>query len=205
MAGTARTLDCVNGACELENGLMSRGNVTVLDDSNSLIISEDGTINPREEKAIDQYLFCYGDAKKKFDYKGCLRDFYKLTGNTPLLPRFALGNWWSRYHPYTQEEYTELMKRFKAEDIPFSVAVIDMDWHYVEIDSKYGTGWTGYTWNKELFPDHKEFLKFLRNEGLEASLNLHPQEGVAAHEDAYEKWQRLWGLILKPKSVCHLK
>lgn len=194
LAGTARTLDCVNGACELENGLMSRGNVTVLDDSNSLIISEDGTINPREEKAIDQYLFCYGDAKKKFDYKGCLRDFYKLTGNTPLLPRFALGNWWSRYHPYTQEEYTELMKRFKAEDIPFSVAVIDMDWHYVEIDSKYGTGWTGYTWNKELFPDHKEFLKFLRNEGLEASLNLHPQEGVAAHEDAYEKMAEAMGI-----------
>lgn len=194
LGGTARTLDRVNGACELENGIMSYGTVTVLDDSNSLIIQEDGSITPREEKTIDQYLFCYGDVEKRFDYKSCLRDFYKLTGKTPLLPRFALGNWWSRFHAYTQEEYTELMKRFKAEDIPFSVAVIDMDWHYVNIDSKYGTGWTGYTWNKELFPNHKEFLKFLHNEGLEPSLNLHPQEGVAAHESAYEKMAEAMGI-----------
>ncbi len=194
LGGTARTLDRVNGACKLESGIMSHGTVTMLDDSNSLIIHEDGTINPREEKGIDQYLFCYGDVEKRFDYKACLRDFYKLTGNTPLLPRFALGNWWSRYHAYTQEEYTNLMKRFKAEDIPFSVAVIDMDWHYVYIDPKYGTGWTGYTWNKELFPDHREFLKFLHNEGMEPSLNLHPQEGIAAHEAAYKNMAKAMGI-----------
>ncbi len=200
LRGTARTLDCINGACELENGLMSLGNITVLDDSNSLIIFEDGTINPREEKTIDQYLFCYGDIKKRFDYKACLRDFYRLTGNTPLLPRFAFGNWWSRYHAYTQEEYINLMKKFKTEDIPFSVAVIDMDWHYVKIDSKYGTGWTGYTWNKDLFPDYKEFLKILHDEGLEPSLNLHPQEGVHAHEDAYKDMATAMGI--NPETEC---
>ena len=194
LKGTARTLDNVNGVCDLEDGIMSMGTVTVLDDSNSLIICEDGNIRPRKEKAIDQYLFCYGDSEKRFDYKACLKDFYTLTGKTPLLPRFALGNWWSRYHAYTQDEYIELMKRFKTEDIPFSVAVIDMDWHYVNIDSKYGTGWTGYTWNKELFPDHKKFLEFLHNEGLEPSLNLHPQEGVSAHENAYKKMAEAMGI-----------
>ena len=194
LGGTARTLDQVDGACELESGIMSRGTVTVLDDSNTLIIEDDGTITPKKEETIDQYLFCYGDSEKIFDYKAALCDFYKLTGNTPLLPRFALGNWWSRYYAYTQEEYTELMKRFKAEDIPFSVAVLDMDWHNVIIDPKYGTGWTGYSWNKDLFPDHKAFLKGLSDEGLEVSLNLHPQEGVAAHEDAYEKMAEAMGI-----------
>lgn len=198
LKGTARTLDDVNGACDLEDGIMSRGTVTVLDDSNSLIICDDGSIQPRNEKVIDQYLFCYGDSEKLFDYKACLKDFYTLTGKTPLLPRFALGNWWSRYYAYTQDEYVELMKQFKAEDIPFSVAVIDMDWHYVDIDSKYGTGWTGYTWNKELFPDHKGFLEFLHSEGLEPSLNLHPQEGISAHEAAYEKMAEAMGI--DPKS-----
>ena len=38
------------------------------------------------------------------------------------------------------------------------VAVIDMDWHQVDVDPKYGSGWTGYTWNKKLFPDPKRFL-----------------------------------------------
>ena len=42
LKGTARTLDDVNGACDLEDGIMSQGAVTVFDDSNSLIICEDG-------------------------------------------------------------------------------------------------------------------------------------------------------------------
>ena len=158
--GTARTLDKVDGACELERGLISYGPITTLDDSKSLVICEDGWVEPRQEGNVDMYLFCYGDSSIKFDAKGCLKDYYQLTGKTPLLPRYTLGNWWSRYHAYTQEEYTDLMNRFKAEDIPFSVAVIDMDWHNVKIDSKYGTGWTGYTWDKNLFPDHRAFLDF---------------------------------------------
>ena len=52
----------------------------------------------------------------------------KYNYKTSLLPRYSLGNWWSRYHAYTQEEYLSLMNRFKKEEVPFSVAVIDMDW-----------------------------------------------------------------------------
>ena len=71
-----------------------------------------------------------------------------------------LGNWWSRYHKYDEAEYKELVERFEKEKVPFSVAVIDMDWHLVEdVDPVYGSGWTGYTWNKKLFPDPPEFLK----------------------------------------------
>lgn len=51
-----------------------------------------------------------------------------------MLPRYALGNWWSRYYEYTEESYLELMHRFDEEGIPFTVAVIDMDWHLVNID-----------------------------------------------------------------------
>ena len=194
LGGTARTLDRIDGACELDKGIVSKGSIEMLDDSKSLIICEDGWIEPRSENLVDAYLFCYGDSKKIFDAPSCLKDFYALTGNPPLLPRYALGNWWSRYYPYSQEEYINLMKRFKNEDIPFSVAVIDMDWHYVRIDKKYGSGWTGYTWNKELFPDHTAFLKTLHNEGLKTSLNLHPQQGVSAHEKPYKNMAEAMGI-----------
>ena len=61
-----------------------------------------------------------------------------------MLPRFALGNWWSRYHAYSEESYLALMDAFEQEQVPFSVGIIDMDWHYVqEVDPKYGDGWTG--------------------------------------------------------------
>ena len=180
LKGTARTLDTVDGECELEDGIMSRAGMAVLDDSNSLIIANDGWIDVRENKCADIYLFAYRD-----DYKAALRDFCKLSGNVPMIPRYALGNWWSRFYKYTQEEYCELVKRFEAENIPFSVAVIDMDWHPTKIDAKYGSGWTGFSWNRELFHDHTEFLKFIEEHNMKVTLNLHPAEGIAAHEDAY--------------------
>jgi alpha-glucosidase (family GH31 glycosyl hydrolase) len=60
-----------------------------------------------------------------------------------------------------------------------------MDWHLVDIDPKYGSGWTGYTWNKEFFPDYKEFLAWLHEHGLKTALNIHPADGVRGHEVMY--------------------
>ena len=66
----------------------------------------------------------------------------------------------------------EVVENFAKEGIPLSVAVIDMDWHITEVDERYGSGWTGYTWNKELFPDYKRFLKRLHDNKLAVTLNL---------------------------------
>lgn len=180
LKGTARTLDMVNGACELEDGILSRAGYAVLDDSSTLLLTEDGFVEPRRKGVKDLYFFGYGH-----DYLGALKDFYYLCGKTPMLPRFALGNWWSRYYQYTEESYRELMDRFEEEKIPFTVAVIDMDWHLVEIDPKYGSGWTGYTWNKDFFPDPKRFLQNLHDRGMKTTLNVHPADGIRAYEDCY--------------------
>mgnify|MGYP002230016051 FL=1 len=104
------------------------------------------------------------------------------------------GNWWSRYHKYTEQEYKELMERFEREQIPFSVAVIDMDWHLVDIDPKYGSGWTGYTWNREFFPDPKEFMDWLHKRNMKITLNVHPADGVRAYEQAYERVAKRMGI-----------
>lgn len=190
LKGTARTLDNVNGACELEEGLMSFWSGCVsLDDSQTLTLGEDGWVESRKRGVQDIYLFAYGHR-----YLEALKDFYYLCGKTPMLPRFALGNWWSRYYPYTEESYGELMDRFEDEKIPFSVAVIDMDWHLVEIDPKYGTGWTGYTWNRKLFPDPERFLKGLHDRGMKTTLNVHPADGIRAHEECYAEVAEAMGV-----------
>ncbi|WP_067778615.1 glycoside hydrolase family 31 protein [Actinomyces vulturis] len=129
----------------------------------------------------DVYVFGYG-----LDYMQALRDFFTLTGPTPLIPRALLGTWWSRYHPYSADEYRALMDRFDSEDIPISVAVLDMDWHLVDIDPSLGTGWTGYTWNRELFPDPPAFLTELHERGMQVALNVHPASGIRAHEECFE-------------------
>src|SRR3954463_11105814 len=74
-----------------------------------------------------------------------------------------------------------------AERVPFSVAVIDMDWHRVDsVPERFGSGWTGYSWEPELFPDPEGFLAELHRRGLRVTLNVHPADGVRAYEDAYK-------------------
>lgn len=180
LKGTARTLDEADGAIPLESGLMSRFGFTVLDDSEGAFVDMDQWPRAKDRKSIDLYFFGYGH-----DYLGCLKDFYHLSGATPLLPRFALGNWWSRYYKYTEESYLNLMDEFRSRGIPFSTAVIDMDWHLVDIPKKYGTGWTGYTWNRDFFPDPKRFMDELHKRDMKITLNVHPADGVRAHEEDY--------------------
>jgi len=72
--------------------------------------------------------------------------------------------------------------------------VIDMDWHLVDVDPRHGSGWTGYTWNRELFPDPPAFLAALHARGLAVTLNVHPAEGVHAHEERYPAMARRLGV-----------
>ncbi|MFT4217236.1 MAG: glycoside hydrolase family 31 protein [Micropruina sp.] len=189
LGGTARTLDEVDGPTDLEDGVLSLLGSAVLDDSGSMTLDADGWIAPRTAGSTDVYLFAHGDS-----YQQALDDFHRLTGRQPLLPRWAFGNWWSRYHPYTADEYQHLMERFDTEDVPFSVAVLDMDWHLVDVPPQYGTGWTGYTWNRELIPDPEGLLSWLHERGLKVSLNVHPADGVRAFEEPYARMATAMGV-----------
>ena len=57
------------------------------------------------------------------------------------------------------------MKNFDDYGIPVEVLVIDMDWHYT--DEGHG-GWTGWTWNRRLFPEPEKFLNHLRDKEPES-------------------------------------
>ena len=189
LGGTARTLDNADGAVPLEPGVISRWGYAVLDDSRTLVLDDGGWVAPRDGSRTDLYFFGFGR-----DYSDAVRALYAVSGPTPVLPRFALGNWWSRFHPYTAGEYTDLIGRFEREGVPFSVSVIDMDWHLVDVDPQHGSGWTGYSWNRTLFPDPAQFLGWLHEHGLRVTLNVHPADGVRAFEDAYAEMATAMGI-----------
>lgn len=200
LGGTVRSLDsdsrctCINTEgtdyfeegtalgtkVKLGTGLISKYGCSILDDKSSLVLLPDGFVEERKGTIEDCYFLGYGH-----DYFGCLRDFHHLCGAQPLLPRFALGNWWSRYYEYTQEEYQTLIQEFENHQIPFCVAMVDMDWH--KIDTRYGRGWTGYTWNRALFPKPDEFIQWMHTHGVKVSLLDHPADGVRGHEDHYKE------------------
>ena len=203
LLGTYRTLDCCEGdmffplgkKIELFCGVCSKSGVAVYDDSKNETLDKNGEIVKEYADGTDEYVFAFGK-----DYRAAVKALYDICGSVPLVPRFALGNWWSRYNEYTDDEYLTLLNRFKEREIPLSVATVDMDWHYsVHLDEQkkisergkntefYGgnDGWTGYSWNKDLFPDYKEFLRLVKAEGLKITLNLHPADGIRWFEDRY--------------------
>lgn len=183
LLGTARTLDQAHGAIGLEPGLVSRSGWAVADDSDQLVFDDVGWLAPRDAPAgsEDLYFFGYGN-----DYVACLKDYCKISGQVPLLPRWVLGNWWSRYWAYTADELLALMRDFRTNQVPLSVCIVDMDWHITDTGNR-SSGWTGYTWNRELFPDPRAFIAELHDLGLKTALNLHPALGVYPHEEQYQE------------------
>lgn len=217
LKGTCRTLDITAGIIKLNDGVCSRNGVAILDDSETLVLKEDGSILPRGNKEKDKYYFAYGN-----DYIGATTDLYKLTGKVPLIPRYALSNWWSRYKAYSQDEYLSLMDKFKEEEIPITVATVDMDWHWVDIKNRFGkdshkpgrhlnfmeyiydfwsTGWTGYSFNTDLFPDYEKFLNRLKADNYHITFNLHPSMGVRWFENQYEDMCKAMGQDPKEKKA----
>ncbi|KAL4988106.1 glycosyl hydrolases family 31-domain-containing protein [Aspergillus falconensis] len=189
LGGTARTLDGVDGRCDMGQGILSKAGYAVIDDSKSMLFDGNGFVAPRPAgDRVDCYLFCFGR-----DYKAAIKAFYAVSGKQPVVPRFVLGNWWSRYYAYHQDEYVALMDKFQEYEIPLSVAVVDMDWHYVSDERVPHAGWTGYTWDEKLFPDPARFRRDIHRRQLRITLNDHPHGGVHAHEAAYEEMARFLG------------
>ncbi|WP_034992045.1 TIM-barrel domain-containing protein [Liquorilactobacillus vini] len=184
LGGTVRTLDNADGAVPVGQGILSKNGLAVLDDSASLL-QHNGQLTARKAWETDQYLFIYGH-----DYLAALNDYFQLTGFPPLIPRYALGNWWSRYYSYTQVEYLKLMDKFREKQIPLSVAVLDMNWHTTKIPVKYGSGWTGFTWDKQLFSNPEKMISQLHAQGKHVTLNLHPAAGIRPSEAKYPQVAR---------------
>ena len=85
-------------------GLYSLDGFASIDDSNTFLIMENGTLAARPQGNIDIYLFVY-----KNDFEEALKDYFFITGNPSFIPRYALGNWWSKDYYYNTNEIKTLM------------------------------------------------------------------------------------------------
>lgn len=183
LRGTRRTLDMTDREAALAEGLLSRDGWVFFDDSQSVVFDDDGWVISRPKMDLQDWYFAgYGH-----DYKSALRDYSLFGGTIPMIPRFVLGAWWSRYWEYSDAELRELVDAFEAHGLPLDVLVIDMDWHTPH-------AWTGYTWNRELFPDPKEFLEWVHSRGLRTTLNLHPAQGIQHFEELYPEFCEMMGI-----------
>ena len=100
-------------------------------------------------------------------YEQFRADFLKLTGGIPLVPLYALGLWYSRYHPYDEKSALAVIDRFREARIPLDLFTLDTDW-------RVGAS-CGYAINEKLFPDLAGFIRQAHGRHVRIMLNDHPE------------------------------
>ena len=174
------SLDYQKDKPDLLNGLFSEDGIATIDDSRHLCFDEESNVIIRDynvKNHVDLYLFVYGK-----DFGLCLADYFKLTGKPPLIPRYALGNWWSREYDYNSDDVINLIDKFERENIPMSVFLLDDGWEIKNNNEK-----SGFTFNPKLFPNPVEFIKKVHEKKVKLGLKINPQYGFSNSEQYYNE------------------
>ncbi|NNF57043.1 MAG: DUF4968 domain-containing protein [Rhodothermaceae bacterium] len=103
-----------------------------------------------------------------------LQQFARLTGRTPMLPKWALGYHQCRYSYRNEGEIREVARELRARRIPCDALYFDI--HYMD-------GFRVFTWDRDAFPDPAGLIADLKQDGFQSIVIIDP--GVKADDPAY--------------------
>lgn len=186
--GSAYSLDTVKGTLRLKKGLYSTDGFASIDDSNSPVFIADGSVKKNPSNGIDIYLFIY-----RKDFGLALSSYYNLTGLPGIIPRYALGVWWNKNETYDDSGVINLINNFRKNNIPLSVLILSPAWHPV-LDEQKRYLKTGFSFNKELFPDPNGIIKTLHDNNIFLGLNISTENGIRPNETGYPEIKKDLGL-----------
>ena len=91
--------------------------------------------------------------------------YRELTGECPLMPKWALGYIHCRERFHSSQEILETANRFKAEQMPISMIVQDWQWW-----GKYG--WNAMQFDEDFYPDPKALTDSLHKMDIRLMLSV---------------------------------
>lgn len=97
-------------------------------------------------------------------------NYTDLTGRQPLLPRWAFGNFASRFGYKSQDEVENTIKKFEENNIPVDAIILDLYWFGKEIKGTMGN----LDWDKDKFPNPDKMIADLNNKGIKTILITEP-------------------------------
>ncbi|RNC87691.1 MAG: DUF4968 domain-containing protein [Winogradskyella sp.] len=97
-------------------------------------------------------------------------NYTKLTGKQPMLPRWALGNFSSRFGYHSQKETIETINKFQEEDIPVDAIILDLYWFGKEVKGTMGN----LKFFRDSFPNPEQMIKDLQSKNVETILITEP-------------------------------
>lgn len=126
-----------------------------------------------EDAYLDYILF----AEPSGDYKSLLRQYISLTGEIPMIPKWAFGFWMSKCTYQNRQEIETVVNRAAETDIPIDVVHID----FWQRKDAMGT----WEWDTERFPDPEGMIRWLEERNVHLSLWNYPYvtQDVPAFEE----------------------
>jgi oligosaccharide 4-alpha-D-glucosyltransferase len=96
--------------------------------------------------------------------------YTSLTGRQPLPPRWAFGNFASRFGYHSEQEARDTVNKFRAEKIPVDAIVFDLYWFGKEVKGTMGN----LAWDKDNFPTPKKMVADFAAQGVKTVLITEP-------------------------------
>ena len=116
------------------------------------------------------YTFVYGPELDKV-----VAGYRRITGQAPMIPRWALGLWQSRQRYETSKQSLDVVDGFRARGIPFDNIV--QDWFYWKEDS-----WGSHEFDPARFPDPDKWVRDIHDQAR-ARDDLGVGEVLPGHEE----------------------
>jgi oligosaccharide 4-alpha-D-glucosyltransferase len=103
-------------------------------------------------------------------YPQLIEQYVTVTGKQPLPPRWAFGNFASRFGYHTEAETRAIVDKFAAEDFPLDAVVLDLYWFGPDIQGHMGN----LAWDKKAFPNPKGMISDFKAKGVNTVLITEP-------------------------------
>lgn len=104
------------------------------------------------------------------DWTGLIEHYTGLTGRQPMPPRWALGNFASRFGYHSEKEVRDVVKRFRDEKIPLDAVILDLYWFGTDIKGTMGN----LEFLKDSFPNPEKMIADLRKDNIKTVLITEP-------------------------------
>jgi alpha-D-xyloside xylohydrolase len=154
------------GSVDCKTGLSRRHSIP----SNTPCNGHPGTV-PRTAPSVNTSLWSeVGDGIDYYVVYGPSLDavvegYRRITGQAPMMPRWAFGLWQCRERYKTAQESLDVVKEFRARRIPLDAIV--QDWQYWPPDS-----WGSHAFDPSRFPDPNGWIAALHAERARLMLSV---------------------------------
>ena len=103
-------------------------------------------------------------------YPELINNYVDVTGKQPMPPRWALGNYASRFGYRSEQEVRDTVNKFIELDFPLDALILDLYWFGKDIKGHMGN----LDWDKEAFPTPTKMISDIKEQGVNTILITEP-------------------------------